>query len=347
MLTRMESSKSYTALDIIRASRTPSFLFSLILPLLISFIPRPLLGQERLSYSPKLSIRSHPQQVRDDPIIINTHLISLNVTVVDGKGRNVSGLNLEAFSILDDNVPQAITFFSDADEPISVGIIFDVSGSMSSNKIELARAALSRSLQTSHPQDEYFLIGFNSRAELLVDRTRDVDLMLHKIDGIKPKGDTALYDAVYLGADKLQRASYAKRTLLLISDGEENDSRHGFKELRSLLSEAGVLLYSICVSDLVTISGKAGMRVQDRLNRLAAVTGGSAFYASSTSEMDEVFNRIALELRHQYSIGYRPNNLTTDGMRHKIKVQVTPPDSSSRFRVRAKQGYFPINSLQQ
>jgi VWFA-related protein len=125
----------------------------------------------------------------------------------------------------------------------------------------------------------------------------------------------------------------------LITDGRENDSHHGANEVRNLLAESGVLLYSISVLDTIRLAHKGGMRVQDTLDRLSEVTGGLALYPGSDTEMNAVFDLVAIELRHQYSIAYRPRNLAADGKWHQIKVQITQA-SPSNIKVRSKEGYF-------
>ena len=181
----------------------------------------------------------------DGPVIVNTDLITLTVTVTDTYGRYVSGLSKNAFTVLEEKQPQEITYFSDDDAPVSVGVIFDVSGSMSGDKIRRAREALSKFIQTSHDSDEYFLIGFNSRAQLLLDKTRDGDAVLDKLTFVETRGQTALYDAVYLGVEKVQRGTHPKRALLVISDGQDNNSRYTFDNLRRLLKESDVTVYGV------------------------------------------------------------------------------------------------------
>src|SRR5262244_224230 len=275
-------------------------------------------------------------------IITNTDLITFNVTVTDIYGRFVSGLSKNAFSIIDDKQPQEITFFSDDDAPVSVGIIFDVSGSMGGDKVRRARDALGHFIQTSHDRDEYFLIAFNSRAQLLMDRTRDGNAVLDKLTFVQTKSNTALYDACYLGVERVQRGTHAKRALLLISDGQDNNSRYTFNELRRVLKESDVVLYAIGILGGSDMGSALGMEGQSILDELAGVSGGKAFYPNSAAEMDDIFEQIALELRHQYSIGYRPANFISNGKWHKIKVKVNPPRGLPRLFVRSKEGYYAI-----
>ena len=275
-------------------------------------------------------------------IIINADLISFTVTVTDIYGRFVSGLGKNAFSIFDDKRQQEITNFSDDDSPVSVGVLFDVSGSMSGEKVKRAREALAHFIQTSHDRDEYFLIAFNSRAQLLMDRTRDGNAVLDKLMFVQTRNNTALYDACYLGVERVQRGTHPKRALLLISDGQDNNSRYTFNELRRVLKESDVVLYAIGILGGGDVGSSLGMEGQGILDELAGVSGGKAFYPRTAAEMDDIFEQIALELRHQYSIGYRPPNFANDGKWHHIKVRITPPRGLPRLFVRSKEGYFAI-----
>lgn len=275
----------------------------------------------------------------DEQLIVNTDLITLNVTLTDIYGRFVTGLTKEAFTVLDDKEPQEITFFSDEDAPVSLGVIFDVSGSMGKDKIAKAREALKHFIETSHSGDEYFLIGFNQRSQVLMDKTRDSDALLTKLTFVQTKGQTALYDACYLGVEKVTRGAHPKRALLVISDGQDNSSRYSFSELRRNLKESDVLIYAIGITDKGDPSG-LGVAGQSILDEIAGVSGGRAFFPDTAAEMNEIFERIAIELRHQYSIGYKPKNFVNNGKWHKVKVKVQPPRGLPKLYVRSKDGYF-------
>jgi Ca-activated chloride channel family protein len=279
-------------------------------------------------------------ELDDRSVITNTDLITLTVTVTDTYGRYVSGLSKSAFAVFDNKQQQEITFFSDDDSPVSVGVIFDLSGSMSGDKVKRARDALSKFIQTSHDSDEYFLVAFNSRAQLLLDRTRDGDSILNKLTFVETKSQTALYDACYLGVEKVQRGAHPKRALLLISDGQDNDSRYTFNEVRKLLKESDVTLYAIGILSGNDAGSALGMEGQGVLDELSGVSGGKAFFPRSAAEMDDIFEQIALELRHQYSIGYKPESFQNDGKWHRVKVKVTPPRGLPRLFVRSKEGYY-------
>ena len=298
--------------------------------------------------TPPPTVTPNPQGREAGEIeVVNSDLINLTVTVTDNYGRYVSGLDKKAFKVFDDKEEQQIAYFSDDDAPVSVGVIFDISGSMSGDKIRKAREALSHFIQTSHDNDEYFLIAFNSRAQLLLDKTRDGDAVLNKLTFVETKSNTALYDACYLGVEKVVRGSHPKRALLLISDGQDNDSRYTFSEVRRLLKESDVVLYSIGILGGNDPGSSLGMDGQAILDELSSVSGGKAFFPNTSAEMDELFERIALELRHQYSIGYRPKNFTNNGKWHKLKVKVTPPRGLPHLFVRSRDGYFAVTNPKQ
>ena len=280
------------------------------------------------------------EEPNDKPLSVKTDLVTLTLTVTDLYGRFVSGLNKDAFTVFDGNAEQEITFFSDVDAPVSVGILFDVSGSMSGEKIGKARKALERFINTSHPSDEYFLIGFNNRAQLLLDRSRDGDAVLQRLTLVQTKGNTALYDACYLGVERVTRGTRQKKAMLIISDGQDNASRYNFGEVRRLMKEADVTVYAVGIMDGRDAGSITGMQGQAFLDELTSVTGGKAFYPQTDVEMDEIFERIALELRHQYSIGFTPKDFTPDGKWHKTKVKVKPPRGISRLTVRTREGYY-------
>ena len=273
------------------------------------------------------------------PVITHTDLVTLTVTVTDAFGRFVTGLAKNAFTVTDEKIPQEITFFSDEDAPVSLGVVFDVSGSMGGDKIMRAREALSKFIETSHTRDEYFLIGFNNRAQLLLSQTRDSDALLQKLTFVQTHGQTALYDAVYLGVNKVTRGTHQKKAILLISDGQDNSSRYTFSELRRLLKESDVIIYAVGIVDGHDNSelGYGGRAI---LEELAGVSGGKAFFPSTSAEMNDTFERIALELRTQYSIGYRPSNFANDGRWHRLKIKVQPPRGFPRLFVRGREGYF-------
>jgi Ca-activated chloride channel family protein len=279
----------------------------------------------------------------DDRVIINTDLISFNVTITDQYGRFVTGLPKSAFTVLDDKQPQEITFFSDEDAPVSLGIVFDLTGSMSGGKVKRAREALDHFFETSLEGDEYFLITLqNGRANLALDRTRDSQAVLNKLTFVQSRGTTAFYDACYLGVDKVTHGTHPKRALLVISDGQDNNSRYTFKELRRLVKESDVIIYAIGIEE--ERDGTLASDGQSILDDIAAMSGGKAFFPQNSAEMDDVFENIALELRHQYVIGYRPPNFNANGKWHHLKVKINPPRGLPHLFVRSRNGYYALTN---
>jgi len=268
-----------------------------------------------------------------------TAVVTVNVSVTDKQSRQISGLNKDHFEIYEDKVRQQIEFFSDEDKPVSVGIIFDLSGSMK-DKIGRAREALKAFVDTSHADDDFFLVGFNERATLLAGIS-DGKTVLRRLELAEPRGQTALYDAAYLGVEKVKEGRHEKHALLIISDGQDNASKYNYGELRKLLKEADVQVYCIGITE----QGPGAGTILDRqgqliLEEIAHTTGGMAFEPNSYSELEDSVTRIAMALRHQYSIGYVPLNEQRDGKWRKIKVRVFPPRGMPSLVVRAKEGYY-------
>jgi Ca-activated chloride channel family protein len=291
-----------------------------------------------LAVSPVASAQQTKSSPLPNPnaVSINTDLVSLTVTVTDERGRFVSGLSKDDFEVFEDQVKQEISHFSDTDAPLSVAVIFDLSGSMSEKKMERAREALKRFIQTSHEQDEYSLVGFNEQPQLLLDRACDGDALLQRLRGMRASGRTALYDAVALGLERVSKGFYPKRALVVISDGEDNRSRVTFDHLRRMLRESDAIIYAVGIGgyELPRQMGEANLK------QLAEASGGRAFFPKGEEKMDEAFEQIALELRSQYSIGYAPSNFIADGKWRRVKVRLTQAPDARRLKVRSRAGYY-------
>src|ERR1700730_5199862 len=325
---------------------------SFCLTLVLTILCLPLVGQAQQegqpallpSPSPSPSVSptlQHATRIADEPVLVNTDLISFNITVTDMYGRFVSGLKKDAFFVYDEKQQQSISFFSDDDAPLSIGIVFDLTGSMSGEKVKRAKDALSHFFETSLDTDEYFLITLQSgRAFLTLDRTRDSKAVLDKLTFVQTRGNTAFYDGVYLAAEKVQRGTYPKRAVLVISDGQDNNSRYTFNDLRKMLKESDVAIYSIGIEE--SGNGSLALEGSGILDEISGVSGGKSFFPRTNAEMDDIFEQIALELRHQYAIGYKPKDFKPDGRWHHIKVKVIPPRGLPRLFVRNKERYFAL-----
>jgi Ca-activated chloride channel family protein len=266
-------------------------------------------------------------------------VVTLTVSVDDPSGNCVPGLQLRDFTLSDNQVRQQITYFSDEDLPASIAVVFDVSGSMNGRSIAGAREALANFVTISSRDDEYFLIAFNSRSQLLLDRSREGNALIRKLAEVKRSGDTALYDATYLALERIAHGTYKKRAILLVSDGEDNQSRHSLRQLRRFLLESDATVYAIDTNDMPLPKESHGRMV---LDELATKSGGKMYWPENTAEMNEAFDRIAIELHHQYLIEYRPLNFAVDDKWHRLKVKVTPPPDLKRISVRAREGYYAV-----
>jgi Ca-activated chloride channel family protein len=279
------------------------------------------------------SLRTHSK-----PIRVDVELVLVPVTITDPMNRLVTGLEKENFIVLDDGQRQAIQQFSSEDVPISLGVIFDSSGSMS-NKIEKAREAVVKFFKTANPEDEFFLIAFNNKPTLMRDFTNNVEELEGQLVNVVPRGRTALLDAIYLGMAKMREAKYQRKALLILSDGGDNHSRYTENEIKSMVREADVQMYAIGLFDQIPFSDEEryGPRL---LTEVTEETGGRTFTVERPEEMSEVAERIGVELRNQYVLGYRPSRPAHDGKWRKVRVKLNPPKGLPQLSVYAKTGYY-------
>jgi len=266
-----------------------------------------------------------------DKIVINTKLVNLTVSVNDKLGRFVAGLTKDDFEIFDDNIKQDVAFFSDDDAPISLGIVYDVSGSMG-NFSSRSLAMLRYFFDNSHKEDEFYVYAFNNRVQLVQDFTSLPEALLNRVTFIKAKGSTALFDATYAAVEKIREGRHHKKVILIFSDGEENSSRYSGRELQNLLKENDVQIYAIGMSE---ISNGAGT-----LKFIAEPTGGQALFPFDYASAEVVYTRLALMLRRQYVIGFYPSNVTSGTTWHKLNVQIKAPKQLGKLKLSYKNGYW-------
>ena len=257
---------------------------------------------------------------------VDIDLVLINVSVTDADNKSVMDLRKENFQLFEDRVEQDIRYFSAETTPVSLGIIFDASHSME-GKIDLARKAAVTFLENGTPEDEYFLVEFNNKARIAQDFTTDIARLRNHLIYVPPQGSTAMYDALYLGLNKVKKdGQNTRKALLLITDGEDNHSRYTRGNIREFVKESDVQIYSI---DL----GRA------LIGELSDMTGGHS-YRTSMSALEKVCERIASELKNQYVLGYVPSNTAKNGDWRKVRVKVNPSQTTDRFTVRAKEGYY-------
>jgi Ca-activated chloride channel family protein len=321
---------------------------SLAVLLVLAVFGSPLLAQtstEDVHIQPRVQPPA-PKAPDLDPAF-NTHtkpykkdveLVLVPVTITDPLNRLVTGLDRENFNLFEGKDRQEIKTFSSEDAPVSIGVVFDMSGSMSS-KIERAREAVVEFFKTANPQDEFFMIAFADKPEEIADFTSSVDDIQGRLIYTVPRGRTALLDAIYLGVTKMRQAKYPKRALLILSDGGDNHSRYTEGEIKSMVKEADVLIYAIGIYDhyFPTDEERLGPTL---LSDVTELTGGRAFTIDNPNDLADVSTKIGIELRNQYVIGYRPKNPMRDGKWRKIKVKLLPPKGLPPLRVYAKTGYY-------
>ena len=279
--------------------------------------------------------------------------VRLTVTVTSSK-RFVTELNQENFEVWVDKDPAKILNFSNQEVPVSLGVLYDASASAGSfatkkqsGNLSLIQKALVRFFELSNPANDYFLVGFNIKPQLLVDWTSDTASIVDNLGVVKPSGNTALYDACYVAIDKLQQGRYPKRVLLLISDGQDNTSRFTFEQLRELLRESGILLYTVHLQSSAQDAGSSlGMEGEAFMYELTATSGGYSFSGKifrRQRDADEIFETIANELRNQLSLEIEPRGVTSGKKWHKIKVKLTslPQDPALKnLTLRTRAGYY-------
>jgi Ca-activated chloride channel family protein len=299
------------------------------------------------SPSPAPPAQQKPDQKNDsgriekNGIKIGVDLVLVNTTVTDPYNRLVTGLEQDNFRVFEDNIEQEVVHFSSEDVPISIGLVFDMSGSMS-NKVDKARLAAYQFVKTANPQDEFFLVEFNDRAQLTSRFTSSVEELQSRLMFTGAHGRTALLDAVYLGLSQMRGARNAKRALLIISDGGDNHSRYNETDIKNFLKESDVQFYAIGIYDPIGTRSRTPEELSgpSLLTELAEMTGGRAFPVENLNDLPDIAAKIGMELRNQYVLGYRPANHAKDGKWRKIKVKLRPPKGLPPLNVFAKTGYY-------
>lgn len=306
-----------------------------LVPVLVPIVLSGLAGAQESSVPQNRPSSGRPNDAFT--IRVDVDIVVLRATVQDHKRALVSGLDQHAFQVYEDGIPQPIKHFSHEDIPVTVGLVIDNSGSMRPKRRDVIAAALAFA-RSSNPQDEMFVVNFNEKVSFgLPDSARFTDQVSQlevALSRIAAEGQTALYDALAAALDHLKKGSRDKKVLIVISDGGDNASRHKLAEIMSLVAEPGVIIYTIGIFD---------EQDEDRnphvLQRLAKDTGGEAFLPQSLREVAPICERIARDIRNQYTIDYVPTNRKRDGTYRSIQVKASVP-GRGRLSVRTRTGYF-------
>jgi Ca-activated chloride channel homolog len=273
------------------------------------------------------------------PFRAHADLVVLHAVVTAGDGLPIGGLPPEAFRVFEDGRPQDLAFVLAHEAPVSIGLVIDSSASMYGVRPQVIAAAAAF-LESRHPDDEFFALGFNERVQPVLPAgmpfTRDVALMRQRLAAsIGARGRTALHDAVLTGLDHLAQAASQRRILVVVGDGGDNASRASFDDLRARALASGTVIYAVMVSDAISPE----RRPRRRLEQLTTATGGIALAPRKVSDVATIFQRINRDLRSGYTLAYAPSHTARDGRMRRLQVLVTAPEHR-RISVRARQGYL-------
>lgn len=274
-------------------------------------------------------------------IRVDTTLVLIPVTVTDPASRFVTGLDKENFKLFEDKVEQELSQFSSEDAPLSVGIVFDTSGSMGA-KLQRSRQAVAQFMKTANPQDEFFLIEFNDRPELAQGFTTQTEEIQNRLTFTQARGRTALLDGVYMAMNLMKKAHNPRKAILVISDGGDNSSRYTETEVKNAVREADVQIYAIGIFEPIASRGRTAeeMSGPGMLAEMAEQTGGRHFAVDNLAELPDVAAKIGIELRNQYVLGYSPKNTARDGKYRRVLVRLVKTTGLPPLKAMFRTGYY-------
>ena len=274
-------------------------------------------------------------------IRVDSELVLIPVTVTDGRNRFVTGLDKDHFRLYEDKVEQIITHFAAEDAPISVGLVFDCSGSMG-DKLKKSREAVAQLLKVSNPDDEFFLVEFNDRAELVVSLTKHSEEIQSRLVFTEAKGRTALLDAIVLSMNEMRKAHNPRKALVIISDGGDNSSRYTVSDVKNRVREADVQIYAIGMFELFADRGRTPEEFAGPglLNDIAEQTGGRSFESGNLNHLPDIAAKIGDALRNQYVLGYAPSIVRRDGKYHRVQLKLVKPKGWPSLRAYWRLGYY-------
>jgi VWFA-related protein len=296
-------------------------------------------AQVAIEPRPKPSVRAEP--VPKSNIRVDSTLVLIPVTVTDPMNRFVTGLEKENFKILEDRKEQNLTQFSSEDAPLSVGVVFDCSGSMG-RKLDKSRQAVAQFFKTANPEDEFFLVEFHDSAELIQPFTTSLEEIQNRLTFTQSKGRTALLDAIYLALHEMKKARNPRKALLVISDGGDNNSRYTEGEIKSLVKEADTQIYAIGIYEPISARSRTAEELAGPglLTDVAEQTGGRQYAVENLNELPDIASKIGVELRNQYILGYSPQNREHDGKYRRVQVKLVQPRGLPPLRAFWRLGYY-------
>ncbi|MDP9055580.1 MAG: VWA domain-containing protein [Acidobacteriota bacterium] len=274
-------------------------------------------------------------------IRIDANVVLIPITVTDPLSRFVTGLDQESFKVFEDKLEQKVVSFGSEDAPLSIGIVFDSSGSMGP-KLDKSRQAVSEFFKTANPEDEAFLVVFNDRAELVTPLTHDLEQIQNRLTFTQSKGRTALLDGILMALHTMKKARNPRKALVVISDGGDNSSRYTESEIKNLVKESDVQIYAIGIYEPGPSRGRTPEELAGPglLTDVSEPTGGRHFVVENLNELPDVAAKIGIELRNQYVLGYSPSNQVRDGKYRKVSVKLVQPRGLPPLHAFWRTGYY-------
>lgn len=290
---------------------------------------------------PQPATATEESEERRSNIRVESKLVLIPVTVMDPMNRSVTGLEKDSFKLFEDKVEQEISQFSSEDSPITVGIVFDASGSMGA-KLQKSRQAVAQFFRTANPEDEFFLIQFNDRPQLTSPLTHNTEEIQNALTFTQAKGRTALLDGIYMAMRQMKKAKNPRKAILVISDGGDNSSRYTETEVRNAVREADVQIYAIGIFEPIAGRGRSAEEIAGPglLSEMAEQTGGRHYAVENLAELPDIAAKIGIELRNHYVLGYSPKNLERDGKYRRVKVTLAPLRGMPPLRAYFRLGYY-------
>jgi VWFA-related protein len=318
--------------------------------LVLTGLARQAPGADKTPIQPQPKVAIEPRTKAADPgairaarpnIRVDTTLVLIPVTVTDPLNRFVTGLEREHFRLFEDKAEQQLTHFASEDAPLSIGLVFDASGSMGS-KLQKSRQAAAQFFKLANPEDEFFLVQFNDKPELVASFTHSTEEIQNQLTFTQSKGRTALLDAIYLSMNQMKKAHNPRKAILVISDGGDNSSRYTQSEIKNLVREADVQIYAIGIFENMGGRGRTAEELSgpSLLTELAEQTGGRHFPVENLNELPDIAAKVGIELRNQYVLGYTPTNPQRDGKYRRVTVKVVQPRGLPPLRAFWRLGYY-------
>jgi VWFA-related protein len=311
----------------------------------LTIFTKPAPAQEhRVSIEPRAATRrsadSSAGEQSSANIRVNSNLVLIPVTVTDSLNRFVTGLEKEHFKLFEDKVEQVITHFASEDAPISVGLVFDCSGSMG-DKLMKSREAVAQLLKTANPGDEHFLVEFSDRAQLVAGFTQKSEDIQRQLTFARSGGRTALLDAMILAMNEIRKAHNARKALVIISDGGDNSSRYTLSEVQNQVREADIQIFAIGILEPFWNRSNSPEELAGPylLSDLAQQTGGR-MYQGEKNELPSIASKIGTALRNQYVLGYSPSTVRKDGKYHRVHLKLVKAKGWPALHAYWRTGYY-------